>query len=132
MTPQDREQIRKELGEISPWPWRPGKPLDGTTYIGTGTNIENGYNFGVRNCDAYFIAQAPARIAALLDEVERLEKELEVAIHDKDTNYAAGFRWKEIAMEAEKQNKEIIEQRDSYYVRARSAEDRIKELEKLK
>lgn len=42
--------------EATPGPWSTGKPLDGTVYVGTGG--PDGYNFGVRECDAPLVCQS--------------------------------------------------------------------------
>lgn len=72
----DLDEIERELKEISSWPWKCGLPVGATTYIGTGTNIIDGYNFGVRNLDANFIAKSPQRLAAAVKRIRFLEDKL--------------------------------------------------------
>ena len=74
MTDERIKEIRERLGAATPGPWSVLDLSDetGTDYTVEGSDVQIGPVWAL--ADAAFIANAPADIAYLLEQVERLER----------------------------------------------------------
>ena len=93
MNKEELENIKMELNEISPWPWNDcdyhyGIQDKNENHLADWSvgiyqqdnknyNLENGFlNLTLIGNDWFFVIKSPARIAALIEEIERLNKHI--------------------------------------------------------
>lgn len=114
----DLDQIKKQLEEISPWPWKAKLDEQAKSWHELWSNGSPGMDIARLppwsthvEANAAFIAQAPSLVAALVKEVERLSAVIEHhknAVHELTIEFIEELKKNDAAnAEIERLKKEL-------------------------